>query len=1184
MTWNLIPDAKVSANAIIDESLMKGHLKNNDDDHEARITALEGGSGGGGGGADPKEFFAVANVKDNVANYWKRRFHPMQSTLTNGANIEGFDVEAKNRNDRFIFQDYQDSYLYVSQAKDYLGYRLEILKDGKIGFKIKKGENFFSIGFLKSVGGSDNIEVYMDGALISGVEDENGNSASSNFSSVASTEFFQSTVHFHNLDSEEHLIEIKNNDSGTDRFRMCFIEVGYKSNNPTISNNVKIESGTALLKGSPVNYSATEVSFTDPEEGLANGYTGMVKIGSGGALTAVDGLSPAMTQCKAEESVGFSGSVTSLKVKSNWYFPDNGICLLSMPNGQHHLFSYNGKSQPSIANHTLDNIIWSSKPSEDYVPLDGFTGAAGAGRGDININLWAKAPILVNTSNNKIDFQITQNGTQTLHTATLNSGYYAADLIPLETEVKRALNAAKSINGEYFLKYDSRKGLWSIGCTDPEVTEAQFLFSSGANSGTSIHPTLGFATSDLTGATSYTSTTEVKHLAIRVFEQSKEFSHVESPSFKYSWAASTPVNDVFGDLVKRMGFPSVRTFSNINGAFIQFYPSDDSCGAFFHFLTNGDGSTISIQIDDGQVIYCCLTDKGADTNAPQRARVVSSFITWPKGSRKITIKNETEPPFQVDTTTVRMIFAGAREVYTKPQYETLLLTEQILNTYEVAPLSLYATPYGHNGGVLYSPVGTNDNINTITESGSWTGASSTDLFNQGNRRTSTSGSYVDINFTLTGSGGGISLRTLHGSGRSYKVSMFLSTGVINESTDRIQNVYTNWGTTIIYDVDSLQVMGLPAGTYTLRVKQEHTNIFVYDAIIIYDTVAPQENANTITDIVNSGQGVSYPINVFRHSCQRDSENKTPTYLERSGYKEGRVSQMNYSGNTPLFNNFSDGSNVVTNAVDHYSILMALGINGDEIGAMGFCKSFSPMAGMYFNYTQLNQPFIDGVQTVNNYSHRVQVKGGSAPSTTRHSISRIWQKVFNLSCSFSSGSTFTISDTRGLKDGMRVRLFDGATWEDFTIENIVTDTSFDIKQTPALITIGNVERVDFSGFHNMKTTWNESVIGWFSAFEFEPLPVFKSNFIKRISRERKLEQVTVNFKQISNGADLYYPTHSDGIQGNWNTSEVSVTGKSASNFFNFDEDLKDISINTGTIDVKITSSREVFEDIDGMEKY
>ena len=238
--------------------------------------------------------------------------------------------------------------------------------------------------------------------------------------------------------------------------------------------------------------------------------------------------------------------------------------------------------------------------------------------------------------------------------------------------------------------------------------------------------------------------------------------------------------------------------------------------------------------------------------------------------------------------------------------------------------------------------------------------------------------------------------------------------------------------------------------------------------------------------------------------------------------------------------------------------------------------------MFSTNTGTIQPAIDGVNTTNIITDNSQVKNGSAPSTTAHSAARNLTKKYQNSCAHDSGNTYTISDTRAIKTNQRIILYDGTNFEEFTATAIVVDTSFQTIQTPSLIVPANVTLVIFAGFHTIDLTMTNNADYAISCFEYEPLPIHPSNFKRRVFRRKLLESKTINFRGLTNGQAAYYPIHSDGVQGNWNTSSIDVT-QSSSGVYAIQEDLKDISV-TGNIDLKVTSKREVFEDIDGMERY
>lgn len=1159
----------------INEDLTDLKYKENIEDLAAQIDAISGG--GSGGGVDTGDIGEILLGGDtNEGRYWKRRFHVLEHMLNaDSDNPSGFDPEGHDlKNELLTFIQSNDTGLSIfGSTNTYLAQQFIIAKSSKISFKVKKGINFFSILTDNFSNSCDNVEITIDGNTPSslGLTDENGDAATDTYSTTSSTTFRQFPRFFYGLDGEEHIITILNNDSGSNNLVVCAIEVGYRSENPTINETVKINAGKASVRGTEVSFDETEVTFSKTE---LNGHTGSIVCDNTGTITALDGECPAMTQVKAEENIQFSSTVTTLPVKNNFYFPDNGICMLSTPHGNHHMFSYTGKTDTLIQSHSFDNLKWGSQPTEDFIPLDGFAGGAGAATGDLNINYWGTAPILIDSTNNKLDFEITIAGVTTVHAATIDNGRYAADLVPLENAVRKAMQTVKPLAGEYHLKYNADSQLWTIYVDDEEVEAFTLLFGSGLNSANSVHPTIGFSNSDKSGDLSYIGTTEVQHLCCRVFEKDSTYMHVEDPRIKYSNGINTSLGNTSLDVVNRLNLGSIRYMtSSPNNYLIQLHPDEDAVGMELSFLMDNNHGIISVQVDDGQVIYLSQTDTVIPETAV-RGTLITGFISFPKGSRKISVRNETTSSFEIVDSTPYIVFTGARQYFSKPAYEKLTKTQAILKTFEVSPISLYATEYGHNGGVLYSPAVSDDHINTVTESGSWAGSTITSFFNRSSRTSSSTGSYQEINFTLQGNGGGIAIRRFfQDTNYCKKMACFLSTSAINESTDRIQNTHTQWGTGY-YDQKTETLLGLPAGTYNFRVKLEDSNATHFNGIIVYDTVSPQENANTVTDINNTGQGVSYPINVRRETIQQDSADRVPVWLDRSGYKEGRVSKVNYSLNSPSLLNYDDASTLITNATSYYGNFMSDTVIGNFTTVSAFMKSVSLVTGNYSDRDTLSTFFVDGVQGFNTFSQRVQVKGGLAPSTTRASSSNLVQKEFKISATFNSGNTFDVADTRGMKLGQVVLLDDGTNKEKAVIDSIVVGVSFTVKKARTTVVDANVTTVEFQGFHTFKVVAGTTSTHMVNCYEYEPLKISPSKALYRV-KELKYEKVSVTYKSVQNGDDLHYPVHSDGVVGNWTTSTIEVIQKDVDTGYTIGQDLKNITITSAkNMGFKITSERLV----------
>ena len=352
-----------------------------------------------------------------------------------------------------------------------------------------------------------------------------------------------------------------------------------------------------------------------------------------------------------------------------------------------------------------------------------------------------------------------------------------------------------------------------------------------------------------------------------------------------------------------------------------------------------------------------------------------------------------------------------------------------------------------------------------------------------------------------------------------------------------------------------------------------------------------ENKNTHADISGTGQGVAHPVNVFRENFQIDSAKLSPPYLERFGYKEGRVTNFNYAFNALVELNNDDTSDIFTNSTIYYTRIESAVVS-ESFNYLNFMRSISFLHSCRGGTVQTSagNMFIDGIQTLNTWSARENVKGGSAPTATRDSISRNTQKQFELAAAHASGKIWNLADTRGIKNDMNIRLFDAnlAQWEDFVIDSFVVNVSITTKKAPLIITAADVTKIDYAGFHNIKmqnTDGSGTDNFRFSAAEYEKLPLFESKIKQRISRRRVLEHVGVNLRGITNNQDGAYPIHKDGVPGNFTTSEISIIAKSSGGAtFSIPTDLKNIQVSAGNIDLKIKSTREIYEDIDAMEAF
>ena len=1120
MAFTPTVSTQTDAKSPIDEALMDTGLRLNSDDHETRILALEGAAAPAGSLSEESLTADIlVGLQTNTAKLKRKRF-PVIGTSGSNFKKEFFDGASDITQEELATRwvgpfDNDTANARVDDVQAFGGVRFQLGKNNKISFKIKQGENYFALIYSRSATTSDSIVVTVDGLAVNhaslALTDENLSAHGATFSSTLASEHKQATLYFFGLDGKEHHVTIENTDSGTNQFVMEGIEVGFMTPEATVAiahDDIVISEGKANVKDSEVTIAEETLSFT-PASGY--GRTDAYVSNKSGTTAIVEGVEPAMTQVRAEQTI--SAGASSVKVKNHYYFPATGFCSIGTPFGQKAIFSYTTKTNGSYANfddQSFDGVVWQSELN-DFTALTGFA-VAGDFVGDYTINLVGTGGLSVATANNKIDFKVkTDNDVSAAtYAATVATGLYAADLVPLERAIINALNTAKPLpDGSYFAEYNSVAHKWSIGISgSASVSEFELLFSSGANFANSIHGDLGFANTDLSGKLSFVATNEKEHLVARAQELG-QFETPESPNVKFDGGAE--IDGANNSALNRLGFHSIHYHSTIATTnTVLIYTDPDATGCMVYFGAMSDGSYVTASIDEGQQIYLLTNDVDYGLNEQQTAKVLSAYVSFPRGSHSIRLTVEDTAFFAIAPGTIEMLFLGFRQLKSRPALEKLTTDQAILRQFQIAPYRLFKSVYADD----YTPQASFDNVDTITYGGGFSGAADTTLFNGRRSSSNTINDTADLQFTLVGDGGGVAIMHDIAPSLTKQVQYFINAAAAasETATKLIQvNNYERQGSNNP-DFFAFQHLGLPAGTYTLRMKNLEALSIGITAFAVIDTVDPDENAVNVGEITNTGQSVSYPVNVIQNSFCRDGRERVPKRLARSYYKQGNV-VSDYLVEDHSFFAKVDESATFQRERSYWFSAAGSQSNLAQFRSFFYGKSAYLNVGATAGASVVSTPNFDG-RADSTYNLNAQVKGGSAPSVARVSVWPLVRKYYerDLSADMSAATVCPMNDTRGMRVGQSVRLTaDSQTTVTRRIVSIIADVSVTLNEDVtgfASYTTGNNARLDFGGFHSvvseLDTAGNTFEI---SSVAYEPLPVLlKDDLTPEIQPKNVIERV------------------------------------------------------------------------------
>jgi hypothetical protein len=1183
MAYTPINPSQTQAKAVIDEQLMDTGLRLNLSDHEARLLTLEALVGGADQEIDITQLYAKLETDprfvSNEGVLFLRRFHADSNFNSNVPTIEYntkdlVDIESNDPNFLYTYQNGKaDGTINHYQQDDFYfkGSTAALEKDSEVQFYIKEPFNYFGIGIGRLFTDMcDSVTVLIDGQTPSslGLTDLDGNAATDTFSANSTQIQYQRTVYYFGLGPGRHLVTLKNTDSASKEFYFNFVDVGYISRDFTIDHKLTMQDFKASIKGVSTNFTGQEIDIPESE---GYGHTAIVVGSASGSLRAIKGLEGAYTTLRANQTVEFSNPVTELLCKNTTYFQDKGICIFHHPNGPNFIFSYNSKTETLIQDHRLSDIVWQKQPNTDFDVEQGFENSdtLGAGRPNALISFWAKPTIEIDSGTNKLDFEITiidNTGTPitTAHTATIPEGAYSSDLVPITEAIEKAMWAAKPLSsedGRYLVQWDKTTKRYRLGVQGKNIDSISFEFATGPNFASSIHPVLGYNDIDLDGEKIYYANDIKAHAAIRAYlPDTTSWTH-RHPNIKWNDIASNATLFAYRDVLQRRGIGDIEVFSG-NGvtgnAFPQctIHPDKDAVGITIGISShaNLDSCMLEIAIDDGDQMVIYDSDNMSGTNTAEHRPLDTIFIPFPRGSKKIQIAANRYNAFGTGTTGSGVIdLVAIRQWFSRPYIEDIDLdSEQIIKALDVAPhIPRFKTIFGNNLGSLYVPDGS-DPIDSISETGaSWAAVGPGGYFNGYARDAQTNGDYIEIQFTIPSGGktgyGGIGVMHYR-STDSACVNAYLSASAINESTDLISQYAVYAPVTAASDGhEMVRFMGIPAGTYTLRLKQVSTNTtrdrMQITGWTVYTDDPIQPNKYVVDDMNTNGQGISHPHLVARETQMVNSGDRVPNTQKLNQYKFGIPSWVRYS---------TEGSNAFNydfNARNYVGRLYYANFyqytQTDYSEAFQLCKSMSYIAVGRTSHSQNAVGFIDGRQIPNSFSSRVQVKGGSA--STEISSYPAMMKNFEAAVTM-SGKVVTLSDTRGIRIGQPIILVDntGATEKNY-VESINADVSVTVRNPLSVLIDTNVNKLIFYGIHSMKVRNDDASVLCSTTYDYEPLDLTPSRFKRLVSSGTRLEQVS-NIHEVGNGSIIPLPVFSDGTEPSMSEVEYYLLSNRPDSFF------------------------------------
>lgn len=1197
MAFTTITASQTDAKSPIDEDLMDTGLRLNFDDHETRILALEGAGTGTGGTSilalqeEPAFGQVVEGMQTNCARLDRGKWHTMSSrNFKMRQNLNAYDpIDPDLATLHHALTENDTASRPNTDAEEYLGFSLDLKKNEKRSFRVKVGYNYFGLFYTRKSTTTDSVTVTVDGVAVNtaGLVDEEGTTHSATFTTVSANTRYQTGKWFFGLDPDkEQTVVVENTDSGTDVMLWEATEVGFATEKEIVAvghADVVRNAGTMLARGAETTLARRTLSF---DSSVAYGRIDAEKSDSAGSVTTIKGAECAMTVLRPDEVL--APADTSLEVQSALIFPDRGFVHLQTGFSDI-IASYTGKTTTDPQSHSLDGVIF-DRDFEDFTASADF-GVSTDMKSDVLVNLIASGDtgsgvtnaVEVSSSNNKIDFKIGLDGAAaTTHAATVTSGLYSGDkeIMYLGEAITAAMETAKSLPSgyEYFADYSKETQKWRFGVKGNNVETFELLFSSGANQANSIHGDMGYNDTDLTGSLSYDAQTEVRHRALRCFDRGV-FQSASGPNVKTNFdPGAADLDTVEDDIRSRWGLSDMESTTQAQPMHRVWATDEHVCGMEFTFANIDTSAIVMVQMEDGHLYYARQTDDTAKQETNARGDLKSFFVTFPMGSVECKVYVIDYDAGKLRGFANQGSFVGYRELRPHAPFEKCDSDESAFKFYRIRPRVYFKEVYAHDYAVQSNAF---ERVDTITFNGSWSTSASTTDFNGTMRQTSTSGDDVDLTVTLVGTGM-IGIKTFINPSQTERIDVFIASGGTGTSAAANLVARATLDTAASQEVRSLDFITIgpyPAGQYTVRFENQQSAQFSVLGFVVCDETESEPEANSVGELTNNDRSIGFPYWGCVHlSLIQDQSDRTPPGLEREGYNEGKVLADYAISDHVNFQNRENDVEVSNRGNAWYAnqaSTRSTGGSGQYFGTFAMCDTIFSRDGARSVRTTIAEPRIDA-RNDSTYSQRVQVKAGSAPSSGREDFFPLYKKNFNrlLSANMPDSTTVNITDTRGVRNGQRIRVTaDGQTDEYRRVTAVTTDTSLTLNKAIsgfANFTTANNAKVHFGGFKRLKITENNAQDMEMSNLSYLPLAVqeimpFKDpNKVGEIAKSEMIELAT--------GDDLNPPVFADGRVATWEETIVVVTNKAATQSYDFSAGFKDITISTGTIDVKMTAIR------------